>query len=47
MDKDTGEILEAADSVVLLDAAAVTEEEANVVWKLGNSESVVDVIVVV
>ena len=47
MDKDTGEILESVDSLVLLDTAAVTEEEATVVWKLGNSGSVVDVVVVV
>ena len=47
MDKDTGEILEAVDSVDLLDAAAVTEEEATVVWKLGNSGSVLNVVVVV
>jgi len=47
VDKDTGEILESVDSLVLLDTAAVTEEEATVVWKLGNSGSVVDVVVVV
>jgi len=47
VDKDTGEILEAVDSLVLLDAAAVTEEEATVVWKLDNSGSVVDVVDVV